>query len=294
MTASLPESSKKLLDFIRAEIKIDESPDEISTIAYYLMEAIFKMDRSEVIQDRSMNITSDQRKQLSNFISRLNDHEPIQYIIGETEFLGRPFFVAPNVLIPRQETEGLIPLIKAREKEDKLKFVDVGTGTGCIAITLMKELQSPKGIVIDIDPRVMKVAKSNVERHEVEVDFMLMDVLNEPIPLSNLDFAVSNPPYVLDSEKDFIKPNVLEYEPKKALFIPDEDPLLFYRKIAEKLQPCFKPGARLYFEINEAFGEDVVYLLESLDYINVELHKDLNEKDRYVIAQFGEKLDELD
>lgn len=263
---------------------MEERPEEISSIAHLVMEHVFGIDRTEIILDRSVNVTRLKSKELRRFIKKINTDEPIQYIIGETEFYGRKFKVNPGVLIPRGETEELVQLIIKENAGKKVKFLDIGTGTGCIAITLLKELKGARGFAIDFDPRVMKTARQNVLLHDVHLEFLLMDILNEPIPVSSFDVIVSNPPYITESDKTAMRPNVVMYEPAMALFVKDSDPLVFYRRIAEQAKKVLKPQGFLYFEINERFGEDLCALLEVMEYADVKVLKDLHGKSRIIRA----------
>ncbi|ELR71445.1 Methylase of polypeptide chain release factor [Fulvivirga imtechensis AK7] len=284
MSNKIPDSPKKLLQYITSAIKLEESPEEITSIAHLIMEHIFGIDKTEIIVDRSINANKVQAKELNKFIERLNNHEPVQYIIGEADFYGRKFKVNPGVLIPRNETEELVHLIIKENTGKKIKFLDIGTGTGCIPITILKELKGSRAFAIDIDPRVIKTARQNAELHQVQVEFMLIDILNESIPQHGLDVIVSNPPYVTETDKKEMKSNVLKHEPARALFVEDADPLLFYRRIAELAKNALKEEGALYFEINEKYGEDIQALLEAMEYSNVQVIKDLNGKNRIVRA----------
>lgn len=284
MPYNIPDSSKKLLQYITSELRIDEPPEEISSIAYLILEHIFGIDKTEIILDRSVHITVSKNKELKTFIDRVNSYEPIQYIMGEAEFYGRKFKVNPGVLIPRGETEELVQLIIKEHTGKKIKILDIGTGSGCIPITLMKELKGCRASAIDFDPRVIKTARQNARLHDVQVEFMLIDILHEPIPGQSFDVIVSNPPYVTESDKSQMRPNVLQYEPPRALFVQDSDPLLYYRRIAELAKNALKEYGSLYFEINERFGEDVQALLQVMDYSNVQIVKDLHGKNRFVRA----------
>ncbi|UII27965.1 peptide chain release factor N(5)-glutamine methyltransferase [Fulvivirga maritima] len=272
------------MKYIISEVKVEESLEEISSIAHIILEHVFDINRTEIILDRSVNFSKAREKELNRILKRLNDNEPIQYIIGESDFYGRTYTVGPGILIPRSETEELIQLVLSENKGKKIRFLDIGTGSGCIPITIAKELKGARASAIDFDPRVIKVARKNAERHEAAVEFLLIDILKEPIPLTGLDVIISNPPYVLESEKAQMKPNVLEYEPERALFVKDDDPLLFYRRIAELAKQALKEGGTLYFEINEKYGEEVKMLLEVMDYTHVEVVKDIYGKDRIVRA----------
>ncbi|MTI38573.1 peptide chain release factor N(5)-glutamine methyltransferase [Fulvivirga lutimaris] len=284
MSEIIPDSSKKLLQYVINNITIDESDQEKQSLTYIIIDELFKINKSEIITDRSINISKSQSKELKNFIDRINKNEPIQYILEEAEFYGRKFNVAQGVLIPRNETEELVDLIIKDSKEKKIKFLDIGTGSGCIPITLIKELKLNKGYAIDFDPRVIKIARQNASKHEVDIDFLMIDILTERIPVIGLDVLVSNPPYITESEKVLMKPNVLNYEPNTALFVSDEDPLIFYQKIAAAGRQCLKDEGRLYFEINERFGNQVAQLLENEGYKNIEIIQDINGKDRIVKA----------
>uniref|UniRef100_UPI004049904B peptide chain release factor N(5)-glutamine methyltransferase n=1 Tax=Fulvivirga sp. TaxID=1931237 RepID=UPI004049904B len=284
MSEIIPDSSKKLLQYVINNITIDESDQEKQSLAYIIIDELFNINKSEIITDRSINISKSKGKELKAFIERINKNEPIQYILEEAEFYGRKFNVAQGVLIPRNETEELVDLIIKDSKEKKIKFLDVGTGSACIPITLIKELKLNKGYAIDFDPRVIKIARQNAARHNVDIDFLMIDILTERIPVIGLDVLVSNPPYITESEKVLMKPNVLNYEPNTALFVSDEDPLIFYQKIASAGRECLKDEGRLYFEINERFGNQVAQLLENEGYKNIEIIQDINGKDRIVKA----------
>lgn len=287
MSRNIPDSSKKLLQYIKESITLDESEEELNSLSYYIIDHLFKLDKNEIILDRSINISSSELKELHKFLERINDHEPIQYIIGEADFYDRKFIVNPSVLIPRQETEELVQLIIADQKGKKSKFADVGTGSGCIPITLAKELSGSKAYAIDFDPRVIRTAKQNAEKHDVQINFMLIDVLRENFPLQSLDFVVSNPPYVTYADRELMKANVTHYEPATALYVKDEDPLLFYRRIAEISAQSLKPEGKIYFEVNEKYAEDVKSLLEVMDYEDCIVVQDMNGKDRIVHAKLS-------
>ena len=278
----LPDSSKKLLQYITDRIEINEPQTEVNSLAYMVIEHLFHIDKTEVIVDRSIYIRTKEIKALDKLISRINNNEPIQYIVGEAEFYGRKFTVDSTVLIPRPETEELVALIIKENRDKKVKFLDIGTGTGCIPITISKELKDTKPYAIDFDPRVIKTARANAAKFDVEIEFLLIDILTEPIPGGPFDVIISNPPYVRESEKGQMKPNVLEHEPHTALFVNDKDPLLYYRRIGELSQSALKDGGRLYFEVHEEFAEDIKAMLEVMEYHSVRIIKDMNDKNRIV------------
>ncbi len=284
MSEIIPDSTKKLLSWIVDNITIDESDNEKLSLAYIIIDTLFKIDKVEIITDRSINLSKSQLKQLTGLIARINENEPIQYILEEAEFFGRKYIVSPAVLIPRNETEELVHLIIKDYKDKKIKVLDVGTGTGCIPITLVKELKLTRAYAIDFDPRVIKIAKQNATKFEVDIDFMMIDVLDENFPIHGLDVIVSNPPYVKESEKELMKRNVLDHEPVTAIFVDDENPLIFYESIADRALESLKDDGRLYFEINEQFGDKIRFMLEQKGFKNVTVFQDLNGKDRIIRA----------
>ncbi len=284
MSEKIPDSSKKLLQYIIAALTWESNEQEKTSLAYLLLQHQFNIDKTEIIVDRSINLSKSQIKDLNKAIERLNKGEPIQYILGEADFYGRKFFVSPGVLIPRNETEELVDLIIKDYKDKKIKLLDIGTGTGCIPITLAKELKLNKVFAVDFDPRVIKVARQNAEKFNVEIDFLMLDILKESIPLTGLDVIVSNPPYVTESERILMRENVLNFEPHTALFVSNENPLLYYERIADLAKQSLKEDGRLYFEINEQFGQKLLHLLEDYGYVNVQILQDINGKDRMVKA----------
>ena len=276
----IPESSKKLLDYIRDNVTVISSPKEVESIAFMIMDHLFKVDKTDVIMDRSLKVKSETKKKIKKYIERLNEHEPIQYILGEAYFYNRLFVVNPNVLIPRNETEELVELILDDYKGKRFKLMDIGTGSGCIPITISKERKEARCLAMDIDPRTIKVARQNADRHNVSIEFLLMDILKEPIPVDQLDIVVSNPPYIPERDRGFMEKNVLNYEPPKALFVSDHDPTIFYREIAQKAFPVLKNQGRIYFEIHEEQGDEVKNILVSAGFDDIEVFTDLNGKPR--------------
>jgi release factor glutamine methyltransferase len=216
---------------------------------------------------------------------KLKAGEPIQYILGKGPFYGREFFVNEHTLIPRNETEELVHLIIKENSQAGLKILDIGTGTGCIPISLDLEIKSPEVYGIDISEKALEVARKNGELLKSNVSFLKCDILNEMPNVRELDILVSNPPYVPEGEKSEMHRNVLDFEPELALFVPDLDPLLFYRVIGEKGKQLLKPGGKLYFEIHEKFGSGVAELLTRLGYQEVKVIKDLNGKERIASAR---------
>lgn len=257
------------------------SVQEAESLCLWLFEEYLGKKRIEIVQDGELQEIP---ASLLQAFEQLLEGKPIQYITGRAPFYGREFEVGPAVLIPRNETEELVHLIIKENRQKGLKVLDVGTGSGCIPVTLALELKQAEVFAVDISQEALDIAKRNSDKHEASVIFRKLDILDEAIPFEDLDILVSNPPYVRYSEKGKMHKNVLEYEPHLALFVFDEDPLLFYRVIAEKAKNVLKRGGKLYFEINEALGDDVKRLMEELNYSQVRVIKDLNDRDRMVVG----------
>lgn len=223
-------------------------------------------------------------EELPQILAAIRDHCPAQYITGFAWFLDRKFAVREGVLIPRPETEELVRMITDRYKgRSGLRVLDVGTGSGCIAVTLAAELKQAEVVAVDVSESALEVARENARRHRVSVDFVRCDMLQEG-PSGYFDLIVSNPPYVTLQEKDEMQPNVLRYEPHRALFVPDDDPLVFYRAIAEYGCCSLNPGGMLWFELNERYGSEVASLLEQSGYSEVAVHDDMFGKQRMAEA----------
>lgn len=242
-----------------------------STVDYYL--------------GKDITLSLKEKQELDGILSRLCNFEPIQYIQGTARFLGRTFRVAPGVLIPRPETEELVETM-LKEISPLSRILDVGTGSGCIAISLSKELPDAKVSAWDISEEALAIAFANNEALQASVRFCQRDVLTcLPDVGERYDVIVSNPPYVIESEKQDMERNVLDWEPFQALFVSDNDPLLFYRRIAELGKVMLVPEGRLYFEINRAFGEAVAAMLREQGYANPRILKDISGNDRIVIVE---------
>lgn len=220
-------------------------------------------------------------------LKRLKTNEPVQYIIGESEFYGLSFVVNQHVLIPRQETEELVDLV-LRNCFANETILDIGTGSGCIPIALKKSNSALKTIGVDISKEAIEVAKLNAEKNQVEVEFIERNILNvksidELVP-EVVNIIISNPPYITEKEMSMMHQNVLAYEPKLALFVPNEAPLMFYDKIGRLAYNKLNIGGKLYFEVNEHFGKETSELLEEIGFSDICLIKDLQEKDRIIVA----------
>ena len=216
---------------------------------------------------------------IKKIVRDLKKQKPLQYILGETEFYGMKFKMNEHTLIPRPETEELVGWIL---KEEFSSALDIGTGSGCIAITLAKNTNA-KITAIDVSEDALQVAKENARINEVEINFLQQDIL-ETTSLPKVDVIVSNPPYVLESEKQKMKTTVLQYEPHLALFTPDKEPLLFYKKIGNLSAKSLNCGGKLFFEINEQYGAEISEMLSKIGFVDIALKKDINDKDRMIKA----------
>ena len=224
-------------------------------------------------------------QELESILIRLCNFEPIQYVQGFAYFLGRTFLVASGVLIPRPETEELVEII-LKEISANARILDIGTGSGCIAVSLSKELPKAQVTAWDISEEALAISRRNNEMLQASVNFVLCDVLTcQPTLQERYDVIVSNPPYVMEAEKLEMERNVLDWEPSLALFVPDTDPLRFYRRIAELGLIMLESCGKLYFEINRAFGEATVAMLLELGYSSAHIQKDISGNDRFVIAK---------
>jgi release factor glutamine methyltransferase len=269
---------------------------EIESFFYIILESFHNKKRIDLALYPEMEMDALQLLRWQSTLAELKKEKPLQYIVGETEFYGLPFLVNENTLIPRPETEELVELIiksyNLQPTTYNPKILDIGTGSGCIAISLAKNLTNSQVFAIDVSEKALTTAKKNAEINEVTINFIQADILkvddlenlsnsNSKLP-SQYDVIVSNPPYVRNLEKSEIKPNVLEYEPHLALFVDDSDALLFYRKIAELAKKNLKENGKLYFEINQYLGKETVELLENLGFNDVVLKKDIYGNDRII------------
>lgn len=273
------------LRYIRNELKDFYSKNETEGFIRYIFEYIKDYSVSDIIiHDRDM-LSDKERNIIKGIVAELKTFKPIQYIFNETEFYGLSFKVNNNVLIPRPETEELVDLMVNENVNFKGSIIDVGTGSGCIAISLKKHLKDAEVYGIDISEKALDVAKSNALLNKVNVHFIKMDIFNcDSLP--KFDIIVSNPPYVTEKEKGKMHNNVLKYEPFNALFVPNDDPLKFYRAIAETGQKKLNDHGKIFWEINENYGNECIQLLKDFNFYNIYLRKDINGKDRIISAEY--------
>ena len=277
--------------------------DEANALIMILLEHYFNIDRVKIALEPDLRLSESELLTLHFAVKELLKNRPIQYIIGETEFCGLRFFVNESVLIPRPETQEMVEMIANFARRDNAcvirtgcdvktdsrpSILDIGTGSGCIAISLAKLIPNSDVTAVDVSEKALEVAKKNAEANGVNVHFVHDDILQPTIAElidNQFDIIVSNPPYVCDSEKSEMRANVLDHEPSSALFVPDSDPLIFYRKILEFAQKALKPNGQIWFEINEKFGKETSELCREMGFQNVEIIKDFRGKERVIIAK---------
>ena len=275
-----------IVNEIRNALKGFYSDSEAFALAKMLLVEVFDFSTLELYGGKDKEISGKRRDVLNEMIVRLQKNEPIQYIIGSETFCGLTFEVNTDVLIPRPETQELVSwIIENYQSEEPVRILDVGTGSGCIPVSLSKFLCKAEVESWDISEGALEVAQRNCKRNNVNVLLRKKDVLTAVSEGIYYDAIVSNPPYITEKEKEDMEANVLDWEPYTALFVPDEDPLLFYRKIAQLGREILKEGGSLFFEINRAYGEETLHMLKELGYCQVELKKDSWGNDRMIKAK---------
>ena len=271
---------KQQIDYIISQLRGFYPEEELRELAYWVIEETTGLTRTQILTEcKGTQIIPN----IEIILQKLRAHEPIQYIFGHTEWRGLDLLVTPATLIPRPETAELIDwILDSCDKSKPLHVLDIGTGSGCIAIALKKSAPLWQVIGIDISPDALEIAHENAKRNSVEMEWTQADILS---PITNyqfpiLDIIVSNPPYICHREKANMDTRVLDYEPHSALFVPDDEPLLFYRRIA-----AMKSAKSLYFEINEAYGKEVCDMLKELGYTDIQLKHDIYGKPRMVFGR---------
>lgn len=258
---------------------------EIVSFFNLLSADILKMQRIDIAQNLYAVISGKKQEKFQNAVNKLKNYIPIQYIIGNTEFYNLTLKVNAATLIPRPETEELVAwIINDQNNKQNISILDVGTGSGCIAIALAKNLPEAKVFALDVSEKALRIARQNAVDNGVTIEFIEADIFDVDLGNLQFDVIVSNPPYVRELEKETMSPNVLNHEPHLALFVKDDDPLLFYRSIVEVANNTLKSKGFLYFEINEFLGNLTRQLVQKLNYSNIELKKDLFMKDRMIKA----------
>lgn len=271
--------------YIQHSLKQMYEPGELKSISLIVCRDLLHITSTDIYLDKDIKLSEEQETLLKSVVERLQNKEPIQYIRGTADFYGRSFRVTPDVLIPRPETEELVELILQEVDKEDIAVLDIGTGSGCIAVTLSAHLPRAYVEAWDVSPSALAVADANNKQGGGRVQFREQDVLADlPADCRLFDVIVSNPPYITHREKITMEANVLDWEPGLALFVPDEEPLRFYRRIAEVGREVLMPQGKLYFEINRAYGEEVVQMLGEQGYQQIRLLKDMFGDNRMVAA----------
>lgn len=266
--------------------------EEAESFFYLTLSDFRGMSRADLALNPESVLSDEEAPQWDFVLAQLKKEVPIQYILGKTEFFGLEFEVNENVLIPRPETEELVSWILSNQQinasTDQPKILDIGTGSGCIAIALAKNLPNARVHAIDVSEAALTVAKKNAARNNVSVNFLRKNILDTNFLLESFDIIVSNPPYVRELEKHEIRRNVLDYEPHLALFVSDNDALLFYRKIADLAKRHLTKHGQLYFEINQYLAKETMEVLEQNGFGFLELRKDIYGNNRMVLARLDQ------
>ena len=276
---------KALQEEFQKQLIFNYPKDEINSFFYLLSEAFLDKNRLDIALAPNDQINNSKTTLFLDALAQLKNEYPIQYIIGEVEFMDLTFEVNENVLIPRPETEELINwVLSAEEGSEEMSILDIGTGSGCIPIILAHSLAKSSVTSFDISEKAIEVAKKNAIKNKVELKLVVQNILSIDTLDASYDIIISNPPYVRESEKAQMKNNVLKYEPDIALFVSDDDPLIFYRHIARLAIKSLKPSGVLYFEINQYLGSTLCKLLKDLGFKEIELKKDIYGADRMIRA----------
>ena len=255
--------------------------DEASSLYYMLCEEVLSIPKSKLIIAEDMDLTIEKTNQLYNCLERLKKHEPIQYVLGKTKFCNLNFSVNESVLIPRPETEELVNIILKNELGNKT-VLDIGSGSGCIAVSLAKHSPKAKVTALDICKDAIELSQRNAKENDVNLEFINADILNYKSD-KKYDSIVSNPPYVIELEKKHMSKNVLDYEPELALFVKNDDPLQFYKAILDFAKNSLNKNGEIYFEINESYKDKIMELVNNYGYSNVDCKLDVFGKYRFCV-----------
>ncbi len=263
--------------------------EEVDSFFYLMVEHYLGLERFVLALQPKTVVTKEEEQPLFEGLSQLKLHRPIQYIMGVAHFMDMEFKVDENVLIPRPETEELVRWILEMEndRQGEVKILDIGTGSGCIAIALAKNMPNAIVYALDISSDSLKVAQENALENQVNIDFINADILQTENLDLLFDIIVSNPPYVREQEKKEMNANVTGYEPGHALFVPDDNPLLFYKKISEFATSHLKAGGLIYFEINQYLGKETVRMMEKIGFTDLQLRKDMFGNDRMLKGELS-------
>lgn len=277
-------TTREAILLLRSELATCYDSREIEGIIRIIFEDVLLWQPINIVMRENERLPEFFDNRLASIISRLKQHEPLQYILGKARFHGHSFAVTPATLIPRPETEQLVDMIVDENPGSDLQVLDIGTGSGCIAISLARALKFAQVTATDISRAALEVAQQNAAALKTRVKFLEQDILSCRAPSEVWDIIVSNPPYITEQEKAAMERNVLDYEPASALFVPDDESMLFYRPIASYASRALKNGGRLYLEINRAMGNLVCDTLQRAGLSNIQVHNDFNGNVRFVTA----------
>lgn len=273
---------KLTIQYIEQELAGLYPPTEIEGFKRIIFESVCGWDFTEQILKKQDIISPNHAEKIGSIVLRLKNNEPIQYIIGKTEFYGLKLNVTPSVLIPRPETEELVEWVVQTKLPVNCRILDIGTGSGCIALAIKSQLKNAKVSGLDISVEALEIARKNAAENGLEVNFSPADMLNLNLDGEKYDVIVSNPPYIRESEKVQMHSNVLNHEPEIALFVTNEDPLIFYRAVAVFAKKSLCKNGKLFFEINENLSMEMVDLLSKSGFHHIEVRKDINGKNRMI------------
>lgn len=272
---------KDIRNYLSSELKDLYSPAELRSITDIVLPQISEISKIKILSEYNSPVSKETEEKVRKICDELRTGKPLQYIIGETIFYNCTIKVNPNVLIPRPETEELADLVIRENREFSGNITDIGTGSGCIAIALAVNIPESNVIAVDNSSGALQTAAENARLNHCDIRFLLYDILDRNLRFPfKTDMIISNPPYVRKSEMLQMKSNVLDFEPHEALFVPDDDPLIFYRAIFKMAEDSLNSGGKVYFEINEALGEEIAEMAESFHYQEIRIIKDINCKDR--------------
>lgn len=276
-------SIKKVISTIKSELNGIYQEVEVSSFINLIFEELLGYSRAKLLISLDEELNQENLIKINSIIDELKLQKPIQHILGKTIFYDLSFKVNHETLIPRPETEELVDWIISENKNTELKILDIGTGTGCIAVSIAKNLPGSTIYAVDISEKAISLAKENAALNKLKIQCLILDILNPQVDIKDkFDIIVSNPPYVTEKEKRLMQKNVLNFEPALALFVPDDKPLLFYEAITNFGLNHLNPGGKIYFEINEAYGKEMIELLENKGFKNTSLRKDINNKPRMI------------
>ena len=271
-------------EYIRTQLNERYTKSELRVLSSVILKEVCDLSFLDIVSCKFKNLSITEKQKITHIVERLKKNEPIQYVLGKTEFYGLDFIVNSSVLIPRPETEELVEWVLSETKQINPHLLDIGTGSGCIAVALAKHLHYGTVDAWDISEDALKVAKDNATLNQVSIKFTKVNVLESIEIEKRFDIIVSNPPYITESEKNILEKNVLDFEPHEALFVPDEESLIFYNRISDIALKILNSKGYLYFEINQAKGTDVMDLLKRKGFENVELRNDISGNNRIIRA----------